>query len=316
MPTPDSAGGGSPDALQTALNGYLSTLAAIADCVGEACPEIGSPYRQRLHRLRTRLAFQLTPESMEDSVVSVAGELDEYAERASGYINLHAKQFARAIAALEETVHAMAERQEFYGSRLRQFAAQMERTRYPTEPEHIAEVIALQVSGLLSVVDSMSHEAESLVARLQAQIEAAEHRLADAQIADPVTGLLNRREMERQIAARRHEADPVLLRFVISARDGGEPPSPVMRVAAEKLTGHFRHRDLIARWRPGEFLVLFDGRQEIAQKRATQAVPWLAGSYSSPEGAVEVSVEAGLVQIDELLPREGQPRAEVVSSQS
>ena len=63
----------SDDALQSALSGYLSTLAAIADCVGEACPEVGAPYRQRLHRLRNRLAFQMTPDAVEESASAVEG---------------------------------------------------------------------------------------------------------------------------------------------------------------------------------------------------------------------------------------------------
>src|SRR6185295_4707902 len=67
-------------------NAYLATVAAMADCVGRACPEVGAPFRQRLHRLRSRLAFNTTPECLEKSAVVVARELEEYASKASHFL--------------------------------------------------------------------------------------------------------------------------------------------------------------------------------------------------------------------------------------
>ena len=301
MATPHDGAAEPEHALNTALSGYLSTLAAVADCLGEACPEVGGPYRQRLHRLRTRLAFRATAGAVEESAVAVAEELHEYSTRAARYLDEHGKEMGRTIASLEQTVMRLAQRQEFYGARLRQFASQMETTQYPSDPEHMSEVISLQVSGLLSVVESMSHEAHSMVSRMQSELEAAEQRLADAEVADPVTGLLNRREMERQIEAHRLGARnpdaPVLLRFTLNS----EPPDAVLRTLGEKLTSHFRHRDLIARWSTTEFLVLFDGAREIAESRAQQAIPWLTGSYPAGDGAtLDLGVAAGLVPVEQL----------------
>src|SRR5580698_7973142 len=45
------------NALNTTVNSYLGVLAALSDCVGVACPEVGIAYRNRLSRMRSRLAF-------------------------------------------------------------------------------------------------------------------------------------------------------------------------------------------------------------------------------------------------------------------
>ena len=126
-------------------------------------------------------------------------------------------ELRQTIGALETIVKSLAQRQEFYGARLRQFAAQMETTPYPTDPEHLAEVVALQAAGLLGCVESMSNDTQSLVARMRDELAAVTQRLEDAEVTDRLTGLMNRKEMERQIEQRRAAGEePVLVVFELS----------------------------------------------------------------------------------------------------
>jgi GGDEF domain-containing protein len=281
-------------ALHTTVNGYLSTLIAMANCLGEACPEVGGLYRHRLSRLRSRLAFDSSPEAIEEACIAVETELKEYASKASGYAAQHGVELRTAVSALEDIVRSLAQRQDFYAARLRQFAAQMQATAYPTDPEHLQEVVALQVAGLLSCVESMSHETQSLVRRMQNELEAVELRLKEAEVTDPLTGLMNRREMERQIEARRAAgASPVLLQFVLS----GEISDEVAKQVSARLGSQFRHKDFVSRWSDTEFVVLFQGPPEIAASRAEQIVPWVAGRYVLDNGdSVQVGVEVRFAQ--------------------
>ncbi len=194
-------------------------------------------------------------------------------------------------------VRRLAERQEFYGARLRQFALQMETTAYPTEPEHLDEVVALQVYGLLSVVVNLNLEAHSLVAQMQTELEAVASRLADAAVTDRLTGLMNRTEMERQIESKRTQGvEPVLLHVELDREVAPE----TTRQIAEKLVAQFRHSDRVSRWSPTEFLILFDGSIEIAESRAPQVVAWIAGRYDLPDGTSEdVTAQVGVLLITE-----------------
>ena len=220
-------------------------------------------------------------------------ELTEYSEKTASYITRHGVELRQTIEALETIVKSLAQRQEFYGARLRQFAAQMETTPYPSDPEHLSEVVELQAAGLLACVESMGNDTRSLVSRMHEELSAVTERLKDAEVTDRLTGLMNRREMERQIEQRKTAGeDPVIVVFELS----GNVCDEVLRQAAARLSSHFRHRDLICRWSECEFLVLFHGTREIAQARTEQIMPWIAGKYPLDSGEIlEIRVEAGLV---------------------
>ncbi len=282
------------DALHTAVNCYLSTLLAVASCVGAACPEVGGLYRHRLNRMRKRLAFDTSSEALEESRATVETELNEFASKASTYVAQHGIELRSAVSTLEDIVRSFAQRQDFYGARLRQFAGQMETTAYPTEAGHLQEVVALQVVGLLSCVESMSHETQSLVMHMRNELGAVEQRLQEFELTDPLTGLMNRREMERQIESKKNTGtSPVLLHIQLS----GDVNAEVMQQVASRLGSQFRHKDFVCRWTDTDFLVLFQGPPEIAQMRMDQIVPWVAGKYRLESGeSVQIGVEARLTQ--------------------
>ncbi len=281
-------------ALHAAVNCHLQTLLAVATCIGDACPEIGGLYRHRLSRLRTRLAFDSSPAAMEESCAAVEAELKEYAAKASLYVEQHGVELRSAIGALEDIVRSLTQRQDFYAARLRQFAGQMEATTYPTDPDSLKETVALQVAGLLSAIESMTHETQSLVVRMRNELGEVEKRLQESEVTDPLTGLMNRREMERQIKIRKDAGTPpVLLHFQLD----GEVNTEVMQQVASRMGSQFRHKDFVCRWTDTEFLVLFQGPVEIAQMRSEQIVPWVAGRYLLGDGtSVQIGVKAHLAQ--------------------
>jgi GGDEF domain-containing protein len=281
-------------ALHAAVNCYLSTLTAMANCVGAACPEVGGLYRHRLSRLRSRLAFDSSPEAMEEGRAAVETELNEFAEKSSLYVAQHGIELRSAIAGLEDIVRSLTQRQDFYAARLRQFAGQMEIAAYPTEPALLQEVVGLQVAGLLSCIESMSHETQSMVLRMRSELGAVERRLQESEVTDPLTGLMNRREMERQIEAKQRAGEvPVLLHFQLN----GEVNAEVMQQVGTRLASQFRHKDFVSRWTDTDFLVLFQGPVAIAETRAGQIVPWVAGRYLLDSGdSVQIGVEVHLTQ--------------------
>lgn len=296
-------------ALHSTVNSYLSTLEAAAHAMAAACPEIGKPYGQRLSRLRARLAFDSSAPKIEEGRATTERELADYARKTRDYTEQRCAEFQRALIALEKIVRTLAERQVFYGERLRRTAAQIEK-------QHSAEAAERQSAALLSCAESMGHEAQSLVRKMSEELGQVETRLAGLEITDPATGLINRREMERSIrAAEARGETPVLLLFEFrceppSGASEGLPgdtlldenlpdeklPDEVARQAGARLTSQFRHHDLIARWSEWQFLVLFQGRREIAQARTPQILRWVTGRYPLSDGSFfDTSVEASLI---------------------
>jgi GGDEF domain-containing protein len=287
--------------LHTTVHCYLKTIQVVADSLAEACPPVGGPYRQRLSRLRARLAFDSSTGKIEESSVVMARELKEYSGKAWGYVEQHRAELRRAIEGLEHIARTLTQRQDFYGERLRQFARQMEAAPKSADAENPAEAagvlseqIALQAAGLLSCIDSMSHESHSLLKRMRDEMARVEKRLADAEITDPVTGLMNRSEMERRLDAVLGRGESTVL-LLFEFRD--PLPNEVAQQVGARLGLQFRHNDLIARWSERQFLVLFQGLAETARSRAHQVAAWLAGRYLLESGAtVETAVEARLLE--------------------
>jgi hypothetical protein len=280
--------------LHIAVNCYLSTLQTVADSLAQACPAMGGPYRHRLSRLRTRLAFDANPEALEESCAIVETEIKEYAQKTAAFVDRHGVELRRGVSGLEEIVQTLSLRQDFYGSRLRQFAKQMEATAYPTEPEHLAEVVALQAAGLLSCIESMNQESQSLLERMRDEMAQVNRRMAEVEITDPVTGLMNRLEMERRIAA---SDAPTLLLFDLFC----DLPDEIAQQVGARLASQFRYNDLISFWTAHQFLVMFQGSSETARWRSEQILPWIAGRYLLRSGATqEVAAEARLVSPEEI----------------
>jgi GGDEF domain-containing protein len=282
------------DAKNAALDCYLSTLLTTANMLAQACPEVGVIYRHRLTRLRARLAFDSSAASLEESCPAVESELKEYGVEASAYVTHSTGELRSALGALAEIVHHLAQRQDFYAARLRQFARQMETVRYPAKPEELTEVVAMQASGLLSCVESMSHDTQSLMTKTRDEMAAMERRIKAASMIDLLTGLMNRREMERKIEAfKASGAIPVLLHFRLTAPLPDEAiQDEVIQQVATRLASQFRHKDFIGRWSDAEFMVLFQGPADVARARSERIVPWVAGRYTLENGqGVEIGME-------------------------
>jgi GGDEF domain-containing protein len=275
--------------LSSAIFCYLSLLSSVADCIGQASPEVGGPYRKRIAQLRTRLFFQSTPKAIKTSLKTVEGELNDYAVVAAQYLDQHDLELRRAIITLEHVIDMLATRHDFHGTQLREMAERMENSG-PGQPVPLNEV----AGELRHRVDRMGQETVSMLDRVRKEMRAVEERLRGNQSTDASTGLLNSREITRQIDAYRLSGVAFsLLRFELH----GSITEPVMKQAASRIEKQFRHRDRIARWSETEFLVLFQGPPEVAETRATQVAKLLAGRYElSTGGQVEIMVDSGLAE--------------------
>jgi GGDEF domain-containing protein/NTP pyrophosphatase (non-canonical NTP hydrolase) len=273
--------------LSSSVACYLRTLTAVADCLGQACREVGGPYRRRIGQLRARLSFEPTREALKDSARTLEEELKDYATVVARYWDHHDLDLRCAILTLEDIVEGMAHRNEFHRSRLQELAARMEAAN-PGDSAHSARAAA----ELRQCIDSMGHETGSMLTRMREEAAAVEERLRGTQSTDHSTGLLNCGEITRQIEAyRRNGLVFSLLRFELQGALGEQ----VMKQAAAKLGTQFRHCDRIARWSEREFLVLFQGPAEVAESRATEVAQLLAGRYDLESGVyVEIAVRSHL----------------------
>jgi GGDEF domain-containing protein len=262
--------------LHSVVHSYLSTLLALSEAVGEACPAIGRPHQQRLGRLRTRLSFDATKEAIEKSVPLVRAELFDFATKAAAYTEGNRQEWHQAADQSRWIARTILKRQGSYVTRVKNAL---------TEHAGDAEALARSIMGTL---DGMMAETESIVVRLDELMRDTALRVAEMNAVDPATGLMNRREMERYIAERHVAGDPVVRLLYRVDWEGGADAQEVMRQAAMRLVAQTRPEDLVARWGEREMLVIFMGKPEIAERRSQQIMGSLSATYSIDGAGVPV----------------------------
>src|ERR1700731_286713 len=112
--------------LSSSVACYLRTLTAVADCLGRACPDVGTSYRKRIGQMRARLSFEPTREAIKESVGTLEAELTDYAAVAAQYMSRHDIDVRCAILTLEDIGESMAHQSKVHGSRLQELAVRME----------------------------------------------------------------------------------------------------------------------------------------------------------------------------------------------
>ncbi|MEQ1946269.1 MAG: hypothetical protein ABL995_03720 [Bryobacteraceae bacterium] len=267
---------------------YLKTVRAVSECVESACPEVGRPYHSRIMRLRSRVAFQATPQAIHESADALHTELQSYAMATSRFLDSQNSELRHSVTTLEQAAEKLALRVEHFATDLRRLADQIE------SGDLGADAGPLYARALRGSVEAMAGESVALMTDARRSLHESGLRLADAQMTDDATGTVSRSEMLRQIQVRR-EADIGFTPMVITL--GGEVDDAVMRQAAAKITSRFRHNDVLGRWGACEFLLLFQGEPGLAQYRMEQVLPFLSGVYSTAAGQA-VDVDASAVILD------------------
>jgi len=262
---------------ETVLECYFSLIRDIADALETIRPEIGSACYQQLNRTRIRLAQGVTSKSLETTRATLHAELKAFAEKA--------RQF--------QDVQAV--RNDRYAERLGQFADYLEKSVRSGEFKRLPE----QAAELRSFVKSIQEDNRDALARLQ-QAELLAY-------IDALTGVPNRREFDRQLAARmatEHEFCVLLFdldRFKsVNDKFGHLYGDEILKQLGARLSRQIRARDFICRWGGDEFVVILECGLEPALARAEKIAKWLSGPYRltlrDEELKVDVSVTVGVAE--------------------
>ena len=105
--------------LANAVAAYLSTMEVTADCLEESYPEVGTPYRKRIQALQSRVSYDATPKEIKDSAQAIQAELRDYASVAKRVRTERSVELEREVLALGDIIENLAERQAYFGRRLR-----------------------------------------------------------------------------------------------------------------------------------------------------------------------------------------------------
>jgi len=296
--------------LDTALDCYLASILDIADTVAGLCGEIGATCHDQLIRLRSRVVYQASAQTLEESRAALNSELIDFAGKARQFNNLLAGDVAQALALLAQSETAGVVRNEKNIQRLARFVEQMEQVARSGDP--LAAGQAVELRGL---VESMEQDSRDANTQLQAKLAEFQEKLHEVELLasiDPLTGVANRREFDRQLAARvAANREFCILLFDLNTFKrvncdyGHLCGDEILKQLGNRLSTHVRPRDFVCRWGGDEFVAILECRLPVALARAEEIATLLSGPYNVVPGNNAVPVDIGVsVGVAERIPGE------------
>ena len=290
-----------PDTLvQAALDCYLESIQDIAEAVASLGTDIGAACHDQLLRLRSRVAYQPSIQTLEESRAGLHSELIDFADRARKYNNALAGDVSTALALLAQNESAVAVRNDKYIGRLARFVEQMELVARSGD-RALAAGQALELRGLL---EAMERDSRNANADLHAKLAEFQNKLREVEYLasiDPLTGIANRREFDRQLAARiADDREFCLLLFDldtfkrVNCDHGHLCGDEILKQLGNRLSTHVRPRDFVCRWGGDEFVAILECPLANAQARADELGRLLGGAYRVVVEGREIDVNIGV----------------------
>jgi diguanylate cyclase (GGDEF)-like protein len=308
MRSPENAS--SHDATTAAVDCYLSAILDIAEAIDAISPEISPSYHGRLTLLHTSLAADAASPSLAQALEESRHALHEILADFSGKARHNNQALARD---LNQTLDMMARTEDSrsvrnvqYVERLVDFADQVDAAIRAGDLARLAR----QTSELRGFAESIEIDSHDAFARLRKKLIEIQLRLHEAELLatlDPLTGVANRRELDRELAARvAGQQEFCVLLFdlngfkTVNDQYGHLCGDEVLKQLSARLSGQVRARDFVCRWGGDEFVAILACEQAHAETRSRQIADRLTGPYhitgEGHEIHVDVAVSVGLAQ--------------------
>jgi diguanylate cyclase (GGDEF)-like protein len=291
--------------MTAALECYLYSILEIWEAIEAISPEIASSFREPLMSLRSHLCDP-TPEELEQSRAALHEILHGFCDQARRRNEALARDLNQTLSMVTRTEDTSAGRNVHYVERLVDFVDRLESAvRSGDLPR-----LAAQASDLRDFAQSIELDSRDDFAGLRRKMLEIQRRLHEVELLatlDPLTGVANRRDLDRELAARidaRQEFCILLFDLngfkEINDRFGHLYGDQVLKQLAARLSSQVRARDYVCRWGGDEFVAILACDLAIAQSRSLQIAERLDGPYhiAGPAGElrVDVAVTVGLVQ--------------------
>ncbi len=286
--------------LQSTLESYRATLAVMGAAGVKACPQAGDELRQKLLELNQRLIAD--PAVIAETEKRAAEELKAWGDRAALFYDEKADELKQVLMIVAQATGQMGERDQRYANQFRGLSESLQATARMNDLTAMRQSLGKSLADLEACVVNMTRDGLESATGLRAQLSSYEARLEVVERAaseDPLTGLANRRRVERHMEQRVKEGRPFTVIYVdlngfkkINDGLGHLAGDDLLKQFATELRNAFRSKDLVGRWGGDEFVALVDGELPEARSRSQMIEKWVNGIYT-----LETSGEPRKVQV-------------------
>jgi diguanylate cyclase len=225
------------------------------------------------------------------------------------------------VTAMAEATGTTRTRTAHYGDSFREASEALTAIAEIDDPNVLRAELRQSAERLRESVAAMARESEEAMRKMEAELAGFQEKLAEAEAAastDALTGLANRRELERQLDVRVRRMKPFSVMLFdlnefksINDRFGHDAGDQVLRAFGRALNELVRPGDVVARWGGDEFFVIFDCGIEDALRRSREISKQVSRRYEIQWNGKRVGLPvhacSGVVEYEM-----GEPAAEVV----
>lgn len=292
--------------MTAALECYLSSLLEIAETIEAIAPEIAPSFREPVLSLRSSLAADPSPEALEQSRLALQEIMYSFRDKARLQNESLARDLNQTLSMVTRTEDSSAGRNIQYVERMVDFVDRLESAVRSGDLPRLAS----QTADLREFAQSIELDSRDDFAQLRKKMIEIQHRLHEVELLaslDPLTSVANRRDLDRELAARikaGHEFCVLLFDLngfkEINDQFGHLFGDEVLKQLAARLSSQVRARDYVCRWGGDEFVAILACDLPVAESRCRQIAKRLDGPYHvvgpGREARVEIAVTVGLAQ--------------------
>ena len=307
-------GAGTPDPVPT-LDSETATIVgcyAGAICAfGKAAAQDGSAHgiqlEQFLSGLGRRVSTKPTAESVAEVARQVLSHVEQWGELLGEDSKAKADETRELLIALAKIAESVGSRDQAYGAEFRELTERLEKVADLNDLAQIKGLLVKHVAELKTSVDQMAQNNQQLVLQLRAQATLYENKLKAAEeIAsrDELTGIPNRRYIQRQIAWNIKKEEPFCVLMIdlngfkeVNDTYGHNAGDDLLKQFSAELRSRTRATDLVGRWGGDEFILIMMSTAEEARICLERLRGWLFGKYllkGEPDAEVRVVVDAAI----------------------
>jgi diguanylate cyclase (GGDEF)-like protein len=278
------------ESLRSALESYRSALAAVGDAGARAYPPTGDNLKQSLLKLQESLLSTATPSDFARTEQSVGQELKAWSDSASHYYLESAEEVKTLLLQIAKVAAEVGERDQRYSVHFQTLAERLQGAAKLDNITFMRQSLTSSAAELVDCVNKMTEDGKRTVEQLRAQISGYEQRMQESErlaSLDPLTGVSNRRILERQLQRRAAEASPFFLIYLdlnqfkqVNDTLGHQAGDDLLKQFSDELRHGLRPSDVVGRMGGDEFAVLIDGLAGNIEERIAHVKKRVNGDYS------------------------------------